>query len=158
MMEGIREYILSVISTVFVCGLLQMCSPEGTIGAVVRFLSGLVITVCVISPLIQDRMINWDLSYEALMQDSQWAVSEGQELADEAYCEHIQEASTAYILDKAEALGVQINVKIELEETFPYEIESVHLEGTAAPYARQSILGYITTDFGISEEKILWNS
>ena len=68
----------------------------------------------------------------------------------------ISEEAASYILDKADALGLQLEVQVELDaELLPC---GVRLQGAASPYARSQLSGQIETELGIPKERQVWSS
>lgn len=68
----------------------------------------------------------------------------------------ISEEAATYILDKADALGLQLEVQVELDgNLLPW---GVSLQGAASPYARSRLSSQIETELGIPKERQVWSS
>ena len=67
----------------------------------------------------------------------------------------ITQQTQSYILDKADTLGVCLEVGVELnEEMVPWRVT---MTGEAPPYARQRLEGIIQDDLGIPAERQVWS-
>ena len=60
LVDTIRQYVLSVICIVICCGVLQLAVPKGTVGTLFRVISGLAVTITVLSPLLNGKMLYWN--------------------------------------------------------------------------------------------------
>ena len=85
--------------------------------------------------------------------DSQ--VDEAQAEASAQMAAIITQQTQSYILDKADTLGVCLEVGVELnEEMVPWRVT---MAGEASPYARQRLEGIIQDDLGIPAERQVWS-
>ena len=157
-MNEIREYLISILCITVLCGLLQTFSPKGAAGSAMRYVAGIIITITVLTPLMQDKAFQWNVDFEDFLTQSEQAVSKGQAVASSAYIEHIQQSLSAYILDEAEEMDVKIQVETDIQKEYPYEIQVVRIKGTVAPYIKKALTASLERNLGISEEMILWNS
>ncbi|MDO5399793.1 MAG: hypothetical protein Q4F17_02270 [Eubacteriales bacterium] len=153
-MEGLRQYLLSIICASLICGIvLSMVKEEGARTAV-KLLCGAVLAMTVVSPLFgldPDRLA--ELIPDSL--DGAGYVSEGENMARQAMAQHIKQACEAYILDKASSLHADVEVEITLggEDQVPVAAE---LTGTASPNARAQLLSSLQGELGIPKENIRW--
>lgn len=157
-MDAIRQYILSVICMAIVCGIVQMLFPSGTVASVVKILSGLIVTIAVLSPLLQEKVLQWDLTFESIVSDGEAAVAEGQTAAEDALAQLIKEETQTYILNKASALGADITVEVQLRSEYPNEPASVTVRGAVSPYVKQQLANCLSQELGIAEEDQIWIS
>ena len=117
---------------------------------------GLFLTVSVIGPVT-----DLDFSYvtafaDSFSQSAQSAASVGTRWAEEAQREIIKSETEAYILDKAAAYGLQIEVDVTLADGEQPKPERVTLSGAASPYARGKMQTLIADELGIPKERQLW--
>lgn len=112
----------------------------------------------VVSPLLQVRLEGLkDLTLDIQLEASD-AAAVGENLGRQEMEAIIIDRTQAYILDKAEELGLCLSVKVELSgEEYPLPI-GVRLEGDASPYARMVLTDYISQTLGISVEDQQWNT
>ena len=75
-------------------------------------------------------------------------------MAREAERDIIKARIQAYILDKADSFGTQLDVEVILDQdNIP---TSVELRGNISPYAKAQLTGIITENLGIPKEYQLW--
>lgn len=155
-MESIRQYILSVICVAVVCGVLQMLLAEGTAAALVRIISGLIVTITVLSPVVDENLLQWSVRFDHIMSDVDMAVTEGQTTASDLLKQRILKDTETYILTKAADLGASISVSVTLASDYPNAPESVIIKGEVSPYAKKQLEAYLAKDMGILEENQIW--
>ena len=155
-MEPIREYLLSVTVAAMFCAVARrLLDRKGTPAAMGKLLTGLFMTFTVLSPLTNFsigplRDVTKDFKYQA-----QQAVQEGQATANSALRQGIIERIEAYILDKAQSLGADIQVEVTLSgEQYPVP-KQVRFIGDVSPYARTQLKKFLE-ELGISEENQIW--
>ena len=154
--DSIRNYLITVISASAICAIIsRLTENKGSTSAVIKVLSGLFLTISVLSPVIK---ISFDplADYLDSIQQSAEAVSaDGIAQANEEKEVIIKGNLETYIVDKAASLGLSINASIELNsEWIPV---SVDLYGNASPYARKKLESYIADTIGIPKEAQKWS-
>lgn len=154
--EALREYILSVICTAIVCGVLQILVPNGTSATLSKMISGLVITISVLSPVMNDHIIDWDNQFDHIISDSIFAVSAGENVASDLLKERIIKDTETYILTKASELGANLSAKVDLSSEYPNQPIAVTMKGNISPYLKKQLTANIVTELGIPEEKQIW--
>lgn len=154
-MEAIREYLLSVIAAAILSGIaVSLLGKKGTIGATVKLLSGVVMILTVAGPLADIRLDGQLALFSELTDDAY--VASGENSAREAMAEIIKAKTEAYILDKAEELGVTLSVTVSLSQEQIPTPSAVILTGNVSPYAKQSLAQMLVEDLGISTEAQTW--
>ena len=157
-MESLRAYILSVICAAVICGIIQMLVPKGTVSTLIKVITGLVVVITALSPLINEEILRWDLRFDRIVSDGSAAITAGQDAASELLRERIKEETESYILTKASAMGVNLSAEVELAPDFPNAPVSVILDGNVTPYGKQQLASYLSSELGISEENQKWMS
>lgn len=153
-MDGIRQYVLSVTAAAILCGTAVSLSPEGTARELIRFVAGAVLTVCLLRPLAGAK---WTLSLPRADSSAGEALAaDGEKQASQAMADIIKEQLRAYILDKAAALGAEVEAEFTLEDGDIPVPEAVTIRGTAAPYARQRLEEILSSQLGIPKERQQW--
>ena len=155
-MQSIRQYILAVVCITTACGILQMLITDGPTASLIRLISGLVVTVSILSPLIKEEVFQWDLRFEGIMADASVAISDGKKVASDELQQRIKEGTEAYILTKASDMGVDIRVCVELDSEYPNAPEKMTVYGDVSPYAKQQLSATISKELGIIEENLIW--
>lgn len=157
-MGSLRAYILSVICAAVICGILQMLVPKGTVSTLIKVITGLVVVITALSPLINEEILRWDLRFDRIVSDGSAAITAGQDAASELLRERIKEETESYILTKASAMGLTISAEVEVASDFPNAPERVTLNGHITPYRKQQLASYLSSELGIPEENQKWMS
>ena len=156
-MESIRQYIMSVICVVFLCGVAQIFVSESR-NTLMRFASGLIITATVLSPVLNADDFSLDLFFDDISVDSEGVVREGELAAHRTTSEFIKEKMESYILDKAKELDAQITVAVRLtDDQMPVPAE-ITVCGNLSPYVKRQLSDQIKNDLGIDEDNQIWIS
>lgn len=158
-MESVRGYILSVICVGILCALVQLLvTGSGSVQSVIRFVSGIVLSVCVITPALDLENIELNTMFDTILADRQWIVEEGKQAAANELSQSLKEQTQAYILSKADAMGMAVRVDVTVSNTVPPIPESVTIIGSVSPYGKMQLSQYISTELGIEKEHQIWNS
>lgn len=111
-MEAVREWILSVVVISMLVSLSQVLVPKGSFVHVSNFIGGLLLLVTLLAPLSQ--VGDWELpqgweGYQNQIQLQQEYLAQAQQ---ESLQQGIEDLTQAYILDKAESLGITCQVEV----------------------------------------------
>lgn len=158
-MDAIREYILSVTASAVLCGIVTaLIGKKGMPGTAMKLLCGIFMALTVVGPWVDIRLDGLlELSSEAAQSADAYAAS-GENSAAAAMADIIKEQTTAYILDKAEALGVQLTVEVALSSDDIPVPTAVCLYGNVSPYAKKVLTERLEEDLGIPSEEQTWIS
>ena len=151
----ISGYVLSVISASVIVAIISSFFYEknGTSG-IIRLVSGLFLTFVIISPLSKLDFSRVSKYLEEFTLEGAEVASVGENLAQEAEADIIKSRVQAYILDKANSVGVQVDAEVMLDQNnIPV---SVKLIGNISPYAKVQMATIISDDLGISKENQVW--
>lgn len=153
----IREYLIGVTAAALLCGVVKTLLPgKGAVPTVTKMLLGLLMILAVVRPwttISADGLSDWTQDFTA---DAQSVVSDAQAQVKETLRSRIKKETEAYILSKAHALGVQIEVCVEVSDETVAAPISVSITGAVSPYARQAISQMIADDLGINREAQEW--
>ena len=155
-MDGIRQYIFTVIAAALLCGVLSSIFHQGKSKDLLRILCGIFLAFTVLKPITGvDLSDIWEesLIFES---DAEQTAALGENMAYQAMTELIKEKSQAYILDKADALGAAIQAEVTLSQSDPPVPVSVTLMGEASPYVRSRLEAILESDLGIAKENLKW--
>lgn len=154
----IDSYILSIAAAAIICAIaVKLTEGQGPQGAIIKLIAGLLLTFTVIRPLANLEFSKWsDITLE-ITDRAQTAVGEGEDMTKQALASGIISRTEAYILDKAEALGLSLEVEVTVsEDDIPVPI-AVRLTGNASPFAKSRLASMIQQDLGISREDQTWS-
>lgn len=154
-MEALGQYILSVILAALICGILSSLVPDSG-KAWMQLLCGLVMVICLIRPFSGIQNLDFSLIEDTIQQDGNDWSNQGEKMARNAMSDIITQNSQAYIMDKAEQLGIHVRVKIHVSnDTIPVPV-GAELYGEVSPYARLQLESLIEDALGIAKENIRW--
>ncbi len=156
-MAAIGEYVISVCGAALICAAITpFLRQKNAASGVGKMAAGIFLLLTVLRPL---PGFEWtairDISFDAQTQAS-LATQLGEENSHQALSEIIKSRTAAYILQKADALGIQISVDVTLSEDNVPIPEKVYISGAAAPYAKQQLQELIRQDLGIAKEHQIW--
>lgn len=155
-MDGLRQGIFRILCTAVVCSLAGSVANGTGLHRMVRFLSGILLTVSLLSilPGVEFSAI----AEEILPQlDAPPApVAEGEEMSGRAIAQFIIQETEAYILHKAAALGMDIRVDVYLSEgEFPVP-EAAVIQGEYSDIQKQELSAMMEAELGITGEDQRW--
>ena len=143
-MDAIRRYVITLTAAAMLCALVKAITA-GRKGQekILSLVCGIFLLATALGPLGLLRLP--DLSDPTAQDETKRQMAA-----------IISEEAASYILDKADALGLQLEVQVELDaELLPC---GVRLQGAASPYARSQLSGQIETELGIPKERQVWSS
>lgn len=153
-MDALRQYILSVITAAFICGILSGLTEHSFAKEWIRLISGFLLVIAVFSPFLNIDFNS--LSDFSLLefQDAQSVAQLGKQASQDAVSDIIIKETEAYILDKASSLYADITVEIMLDANqLP---EKVILYGSISPSSRRKLEEILESDLGITKERQIW--
>lgn len=157
-MEAIGEYILRLVCGALICGLiLSLTGADGPGGKLRSMLCGLFLAYLAVSPLVNLEL--GDLTYmdPHIAAQAEELAQAGALDAKDAMAQRISEQCDAYILNKADELALTLTAEVTLDPDSCVPV-SVRITGTAAPYDRETLIGYITNTLGIERSNIQWET
>lgn len=156
-MEGIAQYVFSVICAAAVCSLVQFFfQKSGYLESLMKLLTGLVLSVVVLGPVVNMETLNLDSILKNIPGYEDTAVNDGKEQARIKMGQIIQERTQAYILGQAGELGANVTVEVTVSLDEPPVPTTVVIAGDISPYARKRLGSILVTDLGIAEENQIW--
>ncbi len=156
-MGGLRSYLLGVICAAIVCGLvIRFLGDKGSHGTMVKLIAGVFMAFTVIRPIADIRLGDLTDITDIYSADARAAVAEGEKTSRQALAAGIKAQCEAYILDKAEAMGLKLTAEVELsQDDLPVPI-AVRISGQASPYKKTQLRQLITDGLGIEKEHQIW--
>ena len=155
MMELIRQWLLGMVCAAMAAALAQSLAPEGGLKRICKLAGALVLLLAAVSPILRldERALS---QLEADCQDTVGRYSEAwEEENDLLYQTIIEEETAAYIVDKAETLGIscQAEVRYLYDEDgtpYPYEVE---LRGSWTQEQREKLEVLLEEELGIPTQR-----
>ncbi len=157
-MEGIRDYLLSVICAAMIGTVVTaLLGEHRTVCTLARVLCGLFLIYTAVRPLPMLRMPSLSGRISYYSRQAEKAVQQGSDLGQNVLCESIKTRTCAYILDKAQRLEADLQVEVELsDEEIPVP-KTVSVTGKISPYAKKQLSEMMERDLGIKVENQKWN-
>lgn len=157
-MDKILEYILSVIGVALIVSLANtFIDIKSPLGAMLKLITGLVLTSVIISPWSQVQIEDLYGIFQNTDMDASCIVQDGEHMANTKIIEHIKEKTEAYILDRAMPMGLDIDVEVSFDELAPYTPHCVRITGNVSPYAKQRLAEIISKELNIEKEHQIWS-
>jgi len=158
MTELLRQWIIGLCGASVITACAQSIVPAGAVKKVLRLISGLVLTLTLISPLARPDLDDYALSLAgyhesvlALTED----LNEQEKRLERLY---IEEGCAAYILDEAHALGLEGRVEVRAKWRddcwVPWEVQ---LYMNASEESRQRLAARLEGELGITAERQSWH-
>ena len=155
-MNGVVQYILTVTAAAILAAVLQSLAGQGTMGAMVKLITGVFMALTVLSPLVKVEVPDLEQWFSSFAAEGASAAAAGEDMANDAAWAIIKAQVEAYILDKAAGYDASLSVEAVLDETgVPV---SVTLSGAISPYARARLMRMLEDDLGLGEEAQQWIS
>ena len=157
-MGGIQQYLLTVIAAAVICGIVNtLIGKKSAAASIVRLISGLCMAICVISPFLKVRLDHYSDYLGSFSQEADILVTDGKDAAMIELRKIIKSRTEAYILDKAASLKLDVQVEVTLTDEDPPLPCAVTINGSASPYAKNTLIRCIANDLGIPEEGQIWS-
>ena len=155
MIGALREWLTSIVVVTLLLSVAQALVPEGNIRRVASFLGGLILLLAMLRPVLGADLERLRLDFDGYEQELRQVREELSASYDAGLAERIEERTAAYISDKADALGLEVKVRVE---TAPGEAGvslPVKAEVTG-PYS-QELADFMTRELGIPAERQVWH-
>ncbi len=156
-MGSLQQYLLSVTGAALICGVvLRLLPKKGTAATMGKMLAGMFLAFTVIRPWGNIQLNRLEDFTGDLQVEAAQAVQAGKYETFSSLQSIIKDRCEAYILDKANALGLQLTVEVTLStDEIPVPV-AVRLQGNAGPYAKARLADRIQEDLGIDKEHQVW--
>ena len=157
LMDAIRRYVITLTAAAMLCALVKAITA-GRKGQekILSLVCGIFLLATALGPLGLLRLPDLSDPTAQVQAEAGRMASQAEDETKRQMAAIISEEAASYILDKADALGLQLEVQVELDaELLPC---GVRLQGAASPYARSQLSGQIETELGIPKERQVWSS
>ena len=156
-MEQVNAYVISVVASAMIVGIITgLLHKKDTSAVLIKMICGLFLAFTVIRPVVSLDVGNIRSYIAAFSEDGADAAAEGENLAAQAYCSYIKSETEAYILDKADAFGAELQVEVTLDDGEVPVPAGVRIQGNVSPYAKACLREMMEEDLGIMEENQIW--
>ena len=157
-MGNIYQYLLTLITSSIICSItIGITARTGKHATIIKLLCSIYMLIVIISPWMDIRIQDFASYLDGLNYSAQSIVEGSAEASNKQRKEIIKTQIEEYIYDKAEHMGAQPDVEVQLSETEPYAPVSVSISGKTSPYVKRRLQQIITDDLNIPEVNQLWN-
>lgn len=155
MIGAVREWLTSIVVVTMLLSVAQTLIPEGTVRKISSFTGGLILLVALLQPALRTDLGRLRLNFSSYTDAIEDRRSELDSAGKEELAGIIEERTAAYILDKANTLGLTVTVQVETEtgsDGVPVPV-SVQLTGQRS----EALAAYIEGELGIPRERQVWH-
>ena len=155
MIAALRSWLTAILATAVLLSVAEKLIPEGSVRKIASMTGGLLLLTVLVRPITSLRPDSFSLDmgdYSRAVQERQ---AELQAENENALSELIAERTAAYISDKADALGLDVTVRVEAAAgpdgvTLP---EKAELTGAYS----QELADFMARELGIPAERQVWH-
>lgn len=154
MIDSIRTWLLGIVLTSLAGGLARQLAPEGKEQAMVRLVSGLLLALAILRPLAGGGWEGLEIAAGGFSLQSEAQAEIYRKNQQEALSAIIAEKTEAYILDKANQLGLACTVRVTVaagESGIPLPV-SVSIRGPYSP----ALAECMEEEVGIPAQEQIW--
>ena len=155
MIGAVRSWLTSIAAVTLMLTVVQTLVPEGTLRKISGFTGGLLLLAALLQPVLKTDLGRLRLDFSGYEEAIETRTAELDNAGKEELAAIIAGRTAAYISDKADALGLEVSVRVETEpgeEGTPLPV-SAELEG---PYS-QDLADWIAGELGIPAERQVWH-
>lgn len=156
-MGRLGEYIICICCAAMLCGVVNSLMPKGASREILKLVGGLFLAFTVIRPIADLQLPELSDLEGAWNREASSIVSQGEEMARTAAARSIKLELESYILDKAQALHLDVRVQLKLDEDTLHPA-SVRIIGIGSPNLRDQLISWVTEELGLTEEDVTWVS
>lgn len=153
MMEFLRQWLLGVIACAMLVSVVQQLCPEGSVRKLARFTGGLLLLCAMLRPLTTIELpgVDWDAGgYREAVARLELELGAAQE---NTMAEGIAAELEAYIEDKAESLGANVQAQVTMGTGSGAPLpERVTLRGAYSAALAEAI----EAELGVTKERQTW--
>ena len=158
MTELLRQWIMGLCAASVITACALSITPNGAVKRVLRLVCGVVLTMVLVSPLLQPDMTGYAFSLADYRNRAAALTEELKDTEKRLNRMYIEERCAAYILDEAHALGLEGRVEVRAKWRddcwVPWEVQ---LYMNASEESRQRLAARLEGELGITAERQSWH-
>ncbi len=155
-MNALRTYLLSVASASLLTGVVLSLLPKGRLHSIIRLVGALILIVTVVSPVLKLDLEMMTADWEQIRTDASGIQQSALEESEQLFSQLIKEQCETYISDRADRLGLELDVQIIMGyDDHPYPI-GAKLQGRIGAEDKQYMSDMIEQDLGIPTQQQEW--
>ncbi len=159
MTEGIRNYLLAVAAAGILVSLLLSLLPAGPLRRTGQFVGGLILVLAVLAPVAQVELADLSRALARIRVETKEAITGVQTDNRELLAAIIKEDCETYIWDKAQEMGLELEVEVTVEAgvNYPYPT-AVTLRGAVTAAQQAALSQWIEENLGIPGAQQEWRA
>ncbi|MBR4016944.1 MAG: hypothetical protein IKK11_03930 [Oscillospiraceae bacterium] len=152
-----KEYIAGIIGVAIISAVaISLVNKDSANGKLIKLLCGVLMCITVISPVVNISFRQIKGYLQDISVGAESYSQEGSQMAKEHMVSIIKSNTEAYILDKANLMGLRIAVEVELNDGNNPVPSNVTIKGEVSPYAKEVLSSYIESNLAIPKENQKW--
>ena len=156
-MTFLRQYLMSLITASIIVGIIASITKSKKSGtSIIRLVSGIFLSLVMLKPILKIEIQDYMDFYNDISLDASAVVDDGKNIYQTEMQTIIKENLEAYILDKASALQLDVDVDIFLSDGIPPIPETIRISGNTSPYNKQVFQTFLADKIGLSKEQQIW--
>jgi hypothetical protein len=153
-MDAWKSYVYSILVCLFCCAIVSQMVQDGRRKSLLQFLCGTAVAITVLRPLTGLDLTQFLAISDLEIFAADAYVAEGEATAGKERGLRIKQTCEAYILDKAKAMGADIQPEVQIDEDWlPV---SVRIQGSMDPQIQKQLEHILIRDMGITKENQQW--
>ena len=153
-MEGIRQYVFTLIVATLICTLLSGLFRSVGTREWMRIISGAFLLITAATPISDLKMISPMTYTPSFLQEASCITAEGEYKMHQALSDIIKSETETYIYDKASKENADLKITITIGED--YRPVSAELEGEISLQSRKELEEILEAELGITKEHQIW--
>ena len=153
MMAAARAWLTAVVSVTLLLSVVQTLTPKGSLREIASFVGGLLLLAVLLRPLGSVDLSAVSLNLDAYRQTVEQRQAELEQEGQKELVGLIEAELESYISDKAEDLGIRVQVTVELDGSGVPAPVSVELTGPRS----EALSRWLETELGVPAERQVWN-
>ncbi len=153
----LATYIIRITAAAILCGIItNFTNKKSSSATIIRMLCGVFLTISLIQPFLELKIANLSYLMEDFEVQGDAFVTQGEEMASKELKSIIKSKAEAYILDKAQTYGADIQVEVSVDSSSIPVPTGVKISGSISPYGKRQLQQLIADDLGIATEAQAW--
>lgn len=152
-----QAYLIRITAAAILASVLRKLAPQGIPGRGTRLGAGLLVILTALGPLGEVNILESAREIVSGSYVAGYWEDAFQETTNDLMEELIKENAEAYILDKAQAMGAEVQAEVEtvVQNGCPIPWR-VRLEGSVTLQQKEKLARMLRDDLGIPEERQMW--
>ncbi len=152
-----KDYITGIIAVAIISAVaIGLVNKDTANGKLIKLLCGVLMCITVISPVVNISFRQITGYLQDISVGAESYSQEGEQIAKDRMKAIIKSKTEAYILDKANLMGLRIAVEVELNDSNNSVPSNVTIQGDISPYAKEILSSYIESNLAIPKENQKW--